>query len=82
MIRLETLRDSADRHTLHVHCHGCGHGAAIPWLRLADRHGWDTPVSSLPRRLVCRKCGGRDCGITIAFNAVGGYQYGDNRASG
>jgi len=75
MIQLVTLRDFADRHSLHCYCHNCGRNASVSWSTLAAKYGWELAVSSLANRLACRKCGSKNTGITIAFDQISHFNY-------
>ena len=82
MITLTTLRDFARDHDLHCFCHACAHSARLPWMILAQRYGWDFPVSGIAPRLVCRACGGRNSGISLVFNRARSFNYRDHSPNG
>ncbi|MGS1093138.1 hypothetical protein ACVCNR_00955 [Aquamicrobium terrae] len=52
---------------LHAYCYayGCDHHAELPITLLADHYGLDAPAMNkdLVPKLVCTKCGSKNCGL-------------------
>lgn len=51
---------------LRAQCPACSHRADLDVANLARWYGERTALDELKRRLICKRCGGRTCGLQVA----------------
>ena len=63
-LAIKKLSDEFGDYLLTIGCRKCRHVRITEPRMLAKIVGWDTPLSTLEKRLRCSSCGGKDCELT------------------
>jgi|KBSSwiStaDraftv2_1062776.scaffolds.fasta_scaffold13110_5 hypothetical protein len=63
-LAIKKLSDEFGDYLLTIGCRKCRHVRITEPRTLAQIVGWDTPLTTLEKRLRCSSCGGKDCELT------------------
>jgi len=67
-IVFHTLRDYARTYMVYARCPECCHDVRLDLMAIAQRVGWDVPLSAIHRALRCSQCGNGGAQISIVHD--------------